>query len=78
MLLVYPACNPTHWTCLSWCLLLRSPTAQEQVVPNCNSPIGDNKLSEALEYQRKLPEKKEGVKELELFAGDDIFACHEE
>ena len=42
----------------------------------CGSPLASD---DAGDYQRKLPENKEGVKLLDLFAGDDIFAAgHEE
>ena len=55
----------------NYCLHL----GQEQVVP-CESPVSSDNAGDC---QRKLPENKEGVKLLDLFAGDDIFAAgHEE
>ena len=48
---------------------------QEQVVP-CGSPVASD---DGGDFQRKLPENKEGVKPFDLFAGEDIFAAsHEE
>ena len=50
---------------------------QEQVVPSYNSPVcGED--SDVVDVKRKLPENREGVKPLDLFTGDEIFACHEE
>lgn len=47
------------------------------MVPSYNSPVrGED--SDVVDIKRKLPESSEGVKLLDLFTGDDIFACHEE
>ena len=61
----------------------------EQVVPNSISPLErrrkqqsgmDHSRSESdvSVCQRRLPSSKEGVKPLDLFSGDEIFANHEE
>ena len=46
-------------------------------MPSYNSPV-HTEDSNVVDVKRKLPENSEGVKPLDLFAGDDIFACHEE
>jgi len=62
-----------HAPILKYCLHL----GQEQVVPR-GSPLASDDAASG-DYRRKLPENKEGVKLLDLFAGDDIFAAgHEE
>ena len=49
------------------------------MVPGYNSPLWCMEDSCRVDdIQRKLPENSEGVKPLDLFTGDDIFACHEE
>ena len=55
-------------------------SGQEQVVPGYNSPLWcmEDSACRVDDIQRKLPENSEGVKPLDLFTGDDIFACHEE
>ena len=58
-------------------VLLTDP-AQEQVVPVL-SPQEVASISKAEDYRRRLPEEKDGVKPLDLFNGEDIFApSHEE
>ena len=49
---------------------------QEQVVPSC-SPIVETGEVEVSYGEKDVPGNKDGIKILELFAGDDIFA-HEE
>lgn len=58
--------------------LTQTHCAQEQVVPAL-SPQELASVSKFEDYRRRLPEDKEGVKPLDLFNGDDIFAAsHEE
>lgn len=59
------------------CNLLTLYSGQEQVVPSYNSPLCMEDYCR-MDIQRKLPENNEGVKPLDLFKGDDIFAYHEE
>ena len=62
----------------------------EQVVPGLGSPLElssrqvgmEGKVSETKRWsnacQRSLPQSKQGLKPLDLFSGDEIFANHEE
>ena len=49
-----------------------------QVVPNCSPVILTAEEEKEQSPPRTVATNKEGVKLLELFAGSDIFAHHEE
>ena len=59
-----------------------SPLEYRCKVPNreagCMCSELDDSSSDGSSYQRRLPTRKEGVKPLNLFSGDEIFANHNE